>query len=165
VSEEAKPKADAAKEKPVKAEEASKAPEAPKAPEEPAQAKAEAAPTTEAPTNIPTGIVHILATFNNTLITITDVHGGTVSWSTSGVKGFKGARKSTPFAAQIAADDAARKAMDHGMRTVSIVVSGPGGGRESAVRAIQAAGLRINAIKDVTPIPHNGCRPPKRRRI
>ena len=115
--------------------------------------------------NIPTGVVHILSTFNNTLITVTDVNGGTVCWSTSGVMGFKGARKSTPFAAQVAAEDAAKKAIEHGMRSVNILVSGPGGGRESAIRACQAAGLRITMIRDVTPIPHNGCRPPKRRRI
>lgn len=115
--------------------------------------------------NIPTGIVHILSTFNNTLITITDVSGGTVCWSATGVVGFKGARKSTPFAAQVAADDVARKALEHGMRTVSVLVSGPGAGRESAIRALQGSGLRINMIRDVTPIPHNGCRPPKRRRI
>jgi small subunit ribosomal protein S11 len=115
--------------------------------------------------NIPTGIVHILSTFNNTLITVTDVNGGTVCWSTAGVMGFKGARKSTPFAAQVAAEDAAKKAVEHGMRSVSVLVSGPGGGRESAIRACQAAGLKITIIRDVTPIPHNGCRPPKRRRI
>ncbi|OGQ37065.1 MAG: 30S ribosomal protein S11 [Deltaproteobacteria bacterium RIFCSPHIGHO2_12_FULL_43_9] len=114
---------------------------------------------------MPTGVVHILSTFNNTLITVTDVNGGTVCWSTSGVMGFKGARKSTPFAAQVAAEDAAKKAIEHGMRSVNILVSGPGGGRESAIRACQAAGLRITMIRDVTPIPHNGCRPPKRRRI
>lgn len=115
--------------------------------------------------NIPTGVVHILSTFNNTIITVTDLNGGTVCWSTAGVLGFKGARKSTPFAAQVAAEDAAKKAIEHGMRSVTILVSGPGGGRESAIRACQAAGLRISMIRDVTPIPHNGCRPPKRRRI
>ena len=99
------------------------------------------------------------------MVTITDVNGNTISWASSGVRGFKGSRKSTPFAAQLAADDAARKAQDHGLQTVSIRVSGPGAGRESALRAIQSAGLRVTAIKDITPIPHNGCRPPKRRRV
>lgn len=115
--------------------------------------------------NISTGIAHIHATFNNTQITITDVNGNVVSWSTAGVRGFKGSRKSTPFAAQLAADDAARKAQDHGMQTVIVRVSGPGAGRESALRGLQSAGLRVTSIKDVTPIPHNGCRPPKRRRV
>jgi len=115
--------------------------------------------------NISTGIVHIQSTFNNTLVTITDTVGNTISWSSAGVKGFKGSRKSTPFAAQLAADDAARKATEHGMSTVSIRVSGPGAGRESALRGIQSAGLRVTSILDVTPIPHNGCRPPKRRRV
>ncbi|WP_045116840.1 30S ribosomal protein S11 [Plesiocystis pacifica] len=115
--------------------------------------------------NIPTGIVHIRSTFNNTLVTITDVNGNTISWASSGVRGFKGSRKSTPFAAQLAADQAARAAQDHGMQSVSIRVSGPGAGREQALRAIQSAGLRVTSIKDVTPIPHNGCRPPKRRRV
>jgi small subunit ribosomal protein S11 len=115
--------------------------------------------------NVPTGIVHIRSTFNNTLVTITDVNGNTVAWASSGIRGFRGSRKSTPFAAQLAADQAARTAQDHGMTTVSIRVSGPGAGRESALRAIQAAGMRVTSIKDVTPIPHNGCRPPKRRRV
>jgi small subunit ribosomal protein S11 len=115
--------------------------------------------------NVPTGLVHIQATFNNTIVTITDPAGNTVAWSSAGVKGFKGSRKSTPFAAQLVAEDAARKAMDHGMRTAGVYVRGPGAGRESALRAIQAAGLKITMIKDVTPIPHNGCRPPKRRRV
>lgn len=115
--------------------------------------------------NIPVGICHIRATFNNTIITFTDVNGDVVSWSTSGAKGFKGSRKSTPFAAQVAAEEAAKRAMDMGMRTVSVVVNGPGSGRESAVRAVAAAGLKVSLIKDVTPIPHNGCRPPKRRRV
>ena len=115
--------------------------------------------------NIPTGIVHIRSTFNNTLVTITDVNGNAISWASAGVRGFRGSRKSTPFAAQLAADQAARAAQDHGMQTVSIRVSGPGAGRESALRAIQSAGLRVTSIKDVTPIPHNGCRPPKRRRV
>jgi len=115
--------------------------------------------------NIPTGVVHIQSTFNNTIVTITDPAGNTVSWSSAGVKGFKGSRKSTPFAAQLVAEDAARKAMEHGIRTVGVFVKGPGSGRESALRAIQNAGLRVTMIKDVTPIPHNGCRAPKRRRV
>ena len=115
--------------------------------------------------NIPSGMVHIKATFNNTVVTITDENGNTVSWSNAGVKGFKGSRKSTPFAAQLVAEDAARKAMDHGMKSVQVFVKGPGAGRESALRAIAAAGLRITHIRDVTPIAHNGCRPPKRRRV
>jgi small subunit ribosomal protein S11 len=115
--------------------------------------------------NIPTGIAHIQATFNNTIVTITDVVGNVISWSTSGSKGFKGSRKSTPFAAQIAAEDAAKKAQEHGLRSIEVWVKGPGSGRESALRALQAAGLNITLIKDVTPIPHNGCRPPKRRRV
>lgn len=115
--------------------------------------------------NIPTGIAHIQATFNNTIVTITDVGGNVISWSTSGAKGFKGSRKSTPFAAQIAAEDAAKKAQEHGLRSIEVWVKGPGSGRESALRALQAAGLTITMIKDVTPIPHNGCRPPKRRRV
>lgn len=115
--------------------------------------------------NIPAGVVHIQATFNNTIVTITDPAGNTVAWSSAGVKGFKGSRKSTPFAAQLVAEDAARKAMDHGMKTVGVFVTGPGSGRESALRAIQTAGLRVSMIKDVTPIPHNGCRAPKRRRV
>ena len=115
--------------------------------------------------NIPTGIAHIQATFNNTMITITDQVGNVVSWSTAGSKGFKGSRKSTPFAAQIAAEDAAKKAQEHGMRTVEVFVKGPGSGRESALRALQATGFTISMIRDVTPIPHNGCRPPKRRRV
>ncbi len=115
--------------------------------------------------NIPEGIVHIQATFNNTVVTITDKQGNTVSWSTCGVQGFKGSRKGTPFAAQMASENAARKAMDHGMRSVDVHVNGPGSGREAAVRALAAAGLKIKVIKDVTPLPHNGCRPPKRRRV
>ena len=112
-----------------------------------------------------TGIVHIQSTFNNTIVTITDVGGNVVSWSSAGVQGFKGSRKSTPFAAQLAAEDAAKKAMEHGMKTVEVYVKGPGPGRESALRALQAAGFNVTMIKDVTPIPHNGCRPPKRRRV
>jgi small subunit ribosomal protein S11 len=115
--------------------------------------------------NISTGVAHIRSTFNNTLVTITDVNGNTIAWASSGVRGFKGSRKSTPFAAQTAADEAARRAQEHGVQTVSIRISGPGAGRESALRALQSAGLRITSIKDVTPIPHNGCRPPKRRRV
>jgi len=115
--------------------------------------------------NIPNGIAHIQATFNNTIVTITDVAGNVISWCTSGSKGFKGSRKSTPFAAQVAAEDAARKAQEHGLRSVEVWVKGPGSGRESALRALQAVGLTITMIKDVTPIPHNGCRPPKRRRV
>ncbi len=115
--------------------------------------------------NVPTGIVHIRSTFNNTLVTITDVNGNTIAWASSGVRGFRGSRKSTPFAAQLAADQAAKAAQDHGMQSVAIRISGPGAGRESALRAIQGAGLRVTSIKDITPIPHNGCRPPKRRRV
>ena len=114
---------------------------------------------------IPSGIVHIQSTFNNTIVTITDPSGNVVAWSSSGVQGFKGSRKSTPFAAQVAAEDAARKAMEHGMKNVEVYVKGPGSGRESALRSLQAAGFNIVMIKDVTPIPHNGCRPPKRRRV
>jgi small subunit ribosomal protein S11 len=115
--------------------------------------------------NIERGAAHIRATFNNTIITITDVGGNAVSWASAGELGFKGSRKSTPFAAQMAAEAAAKLAMDHGMKTVEVYVKGPGSGRESAIRALQAVGLEINMIKDVTPIPHNGCRPPKRRRV
>ena len=111
------------------------------------------------------GVAHIQATFNNTIVTIADTNGNVVSWSSAGNQGFKGSRKSTPFAAQRAAENAARKAMEFGLRQVDIYVKGPGSGRESAIRALQAAGLKINLIKDVTPIPHNGCRPPKRRRV
>jgi small subunit ribosomal protein S11 len=115
--------------------------------------------------NITSGIAHVASTFNNTMITITDVQGNTIAWSSSGAMGFKGSRKSTPYAAQIAAETAAKKAQDHGMRTLEVEVSGPGSGRESALRALQAAGFTITTIRDVTPIPHNGCRPPKRRRV
>lgn len=115
--------------------------------------------------NIPTGIAHIEASFNNTIVTITDMHGNTIAWTTAGRAGFKGSRKSTAFAAQQVAQDAARQAMSHGMREVEVRVSGPGAGRESAIRALQAIGLEINTIKDVTPVPHNGCRPRKRRRV
>jgi len=115
--------------------------------------------------NIKSGIVHITSTFNNTIVTVTDVSGNTIAWSSAGVRGFKGSRKSTPFAAQLAAEDAARKAMEHGVRNVVVYVKGPGAGRESALRALQSAGFSISVIRDVTPIPHNGCRPPKRRRV
>jgi small subunit ribosomal protein S11 len=115
--------------------------------------------------NISTGVVHISASFNNTMITIADTTGNVLSWSSAGARGFKGSRKSTPFAAQVAAGDAAAKAMEHGLKIVSVQVSGPGAGRESALRALSAAGLKITLIRDVTPIPHNGCRAPKRRRV
>jgi small subunit ribosomal protein S11 len=115
--------------------------------------------------NIEVGVAHIQSTFNNTVITITDKFGNAVSWSSSGAMGFKGSRKSTPFAAQMAADVAAKGAMEHGMRQVECLVKGPGSGREAAIRSLQAAGLEVSMIKDVTPIPHNGCRPPKRRRV
>ena len=111
------------------------------------------------------GVVHIQSTFNNTIITITDVSGKVISWSSAGARGFRGSRQSTPFAAQVAAGDAAAKAMEHGLKNVSVFVKGPGAGRESALRALAAAGLKINLIRDVTPIPHNGCRQPKRRRV
>jgi small subunit ribosomal protein S11 len=115
--------------------------------------------------NIQTGIAHICATFNNTIVTITDVSGNTISWGSAGACGFKGSRKSTPFAAQLAAERAAKAAQDHGMRNVQVYVTGPGAGRESALRALQSAGFKISLIRDCTPIPHNGCRPPKRRRV
>jgi small subunit ribosomal protein S11 len=115
--------------------------------------------------NVAVGVAHVAATFNNTIITITDGQGNTVSWSSAGHLGFKGSRKSTPYAAQVAAEDAAKKAVEHGMRTLEVEVSGPGAGRESALRALQAVGLNVTTIRDVTPIPHNGCRPPKRRRV
>jgi len=115
--------------------------------------------------NVERGLAHIKSTFNNTFISITDVDGNGISWSSAGNVGFKGSRKSTPFAAQLAAESAAKVAMDHGMRQVEVYVKGPGAGREAAIRSLQAAGLEVNAIRDVTPIPHNGCRPPKRRRV
>jgi small subunit ribosomal protein S11 len=115
--------------------------------------------------NISTGIAHIQSTFNNTVVTITDVNGNTVAWSSAGSRGFKGSRKSTPFAAQLAAEEAARKAMEHGVRSVAVFVKGPGAGRESALRALQGVGFKVTLIRDVTPVPHNGCRPPKRRRV
>jgi len=115
--------------------------------------------------NVEVGVAHIQSTFNNTLITITDRLGNAISWSSAGAMGFKGSRKSTPFAAQMAAETAAKEAMEHGMRQVECMVKGPGSGREAAIRSLQAAGLEVSMIKDVTPIPHNGCRPPKRRRV
>ncbi|MEM7761671.1 MAG: 30S ribosomal protein S11 [Cyanobacteria bacterium P01_A01_bin.40] len=115
--------------------------------------------------NVPNGVAHIQSTFNNTIITISDTRGDVISWSSAGASGFKGAKKGTPFAAQTAADSAGRRAMDQGMRQVEVMVSGPGAGRETAIRALQGVGLEITLIRDVTPIPHNGCRPPKRRRV
>ena len=115
--------------------------------------------------NITSGVAHVNASFNNTMITITDAQGNTISWSSAGMMGFKGSRKSTPYAAQMAAEGAGRKAMEHGMRTIEILVRGPGSGRESALRALQAAGFTVTSIRDVTTIPHNGCRPRKRRRV
>ena len=115
--------------------------------------------------NITSGVAHVNASFNNTVVTITDAQGNTIAWSSSGAQGFKGSRKSTPYAAQMAAEDAGRKAMEHGMRTLEVEVKGPGSGRESALRALQAVGFDVTSIRDVTSIPHNGCRPPKRRRV
>ncbi|MED4586277.1 30S ribosomal protein S11 [Brevibacillus choshinensis] len=115
--------------------------------------------------NVEVGVAHIRSTFNNTIVTITDPHGNAIAWSSAGSLGFKGSRKSTPFAAQMAAESAARVAMEHGMRSLEVSVKGPGAGREAAIRSLQATGLEVNMIKDVTPIPHNGCRPPKRRRV
>lgn len=115
--------------------------------------------------NIPSGVAHVQSTFNNTIITITDLEGHVVCWSSCGAMGFKGSRKGTPFAAQVAGEDTARKAKEHGVKKIEVYVKGPGSGREAAIRALQAAGLQISLIKDVTPIPHNGCRPPKRRRV
>ena len=115
--------------------------------------------------NISSGVAHVNATFNNTLVTITDAQGNTIAWSSAGALGFKGSRKSTPYAAQVAADAAAKKASEHGVKILEVEVKGPGAGRESALRALQAAGFTITSIRDVTPIPHNGCRPPKRRRV
>ena len=137
-------------------------------------AKPQAAPAGGAPAgrprrrerqNITAGVAHVNATFNNTMITITDAQGNAIAWSSAGTQGFKGSRKSTPYAAQMAAEDAGRKAMEHGVRTLEVEVKGPGAGRESALRALQAVGFHITSIRDVTPIPHNGCRPPKRRRV
>jgi small subunit ribosomal protein S11 len=115
--------------------------------------------------NIERGQAHIKSTFNNTIVTITDVHGNAISWSSAGQAGFKGSRKSTPYAASLVAEEAAKKAMEHGLKSVEVYVKGPGAGREAAIRSLQAAGLEVSLIKDVTPIPHNGCRPPKRRRV
>jgi small subunit ribosomal protein S11 len=168
------------KDKPAKEPKQSAAPAAPKAEETPGPPAAPnlggIEPITASPVtpkkgkkrvkkNVATGIVHIASTFNNTMITITDATGNVIAWSSAGARGFKGSRKSTPFAAQVAAGDAAAKAMEHGLKTVSVLVKGPGAGRESALRALSAAGLKITLIRDVTPIPHNGCRPPKRRRV
>ena len=115
--------------------------------------------------NVPMGVAHVNASFNNTIITITDPFGNTSAWSSSGANGFKGSRKSTPYAAQVAAEVAGKKAMEHGMRTIEVLVKGPGAGRESALRALGAVGFNVTSIKDITPVPHNGCRPPKRRRV
>ena len=115
--------------------------------------------------NVDKGVAHIRSTFNNTIVTITDVHGNALAWATAGAMGFKGSRKSTPFAAQMAAESAARRAQEHGMRKVDVFVKGPGSGRETAIRSLQATGLEVGSIQDVTPTPHNGCRPPKRRRV
>lgn len=115
--------------------------------------------------NVETGVAHIRSTFNNTIVTITDPRGNTIAWASAGTMGFKGSRKSTPYAAQMAAESAAKQAMENGMKSVEVLVKGPGAGREAAIRSLQAAGLDVNLIKDVTPIPHNGCRPPKRRRV
>jgi small subunit ribosomal protein S11 len=128
-------------------------------------AKAPARPKRKERKNIASGIAHVNSTFNNTMITITDVQGNAISWSSAGSKGFKGSRKSTPFAAQMAAEEAGSKAQEHGMKTLEVNVKGPGSGRESALRALQSVGFQITAIRDVTPIPHNGCRPRKRRRV
>ncbi len=128
-------------------------------------AKPAARPKKKERKNITSGVAHVNASFNNTMITITDAQGNTISWSSAGLMGFKGSRKSTPYAAQMAAEDAGRKAREHGMEVLEVEVSGPGAGRESALRALQSVGFTITAIKDVTPIPHNGCRPRKRRRV
>jgi small subunit ribosomal protein S11 len=128
-------------------------------------AKPSAKPKRRERKNIANGVVHVSSTFNNTIISITDSQGNVISWGSAGTAGFKGAKKGTPFAAQLAADAAAQRAREHGMQSVEVFVKGPGSGRETAIRALQAAGLEISLIKDVTPIPHNGCRPPKRRRV
>ena len=130
-----------------------------------AKEQAAAKPRRREKKNITSGVAHVNASFNNTMITITDAQGNTIAWSSSGTMGFKGSRKSTPFAAQMAAEDAGKKAMEHGMKILEVEVTGPGSGRESALRALQTAGFKITSIRDVTPIPHNGCRPPKRRRV
>jgi len=129
------------------------------------QASATARPRRKERKNISSGVAHVLSTFNNTIVTISDAQGNAIAWSSAGSQGFKGSRKSTPYAAQVAAEDAGRKAREHGMETLEIEVSGPGSGRESALRALQAVGFSILAIRDMTPIPHNGCRPRKRRRV
>ena len=157
---EAKPKAE---EKP-KIEEKSKAGEKPKVEEKP-KTEEKVKAKKRSIKNVTSGIAHILASFNNTIVTITDKSGNTICWASTGTTGFSGSKKSTPFAAQVAASDAAKKAVGYGVKDVEVFIKGPGAGRESAIRAIQAAGLTIKAIKDVTPIPHNGCRPPKRRRV
>ena len=128
-------------------------------------AKAPARPRRKERKNISSGVAHVKASFNNTMITITDAQGNAIAWSSAGAMGFKGSRKSTPYAAQVAAEDAGKKAAEHGMKTLEVNVSGPGSGRESALRALQAVGFTITSIRDVTSIPHNGCRPPKRRRV
>jgi len=130
-----------------------------------AKAKGKASKKKKERKNIQNGVAHIQSTFNNTIITITDMNGNTIAWSSAGSQGFKGSRKSTPFAAQLAADDAAKKAQEHGVQNIEVYVKGPGSGREAALRALQAAGFNVTLIRDVTPIPHNGCRPPKRRRV
>ena len=130
-----------------------------------AKAKGKASKKKKEKKNVQNGIAHIQSTFNNTIITITDMNGNTLAWSSAGSQGFKGSRKSTPFAAQLAADDAAKKAQEHGVQNIEVYVKGPGSGREAALRALQAAGFNVTLIRDVTPIPHNGCRPPKRRRV
>jgi small subunit ribosomal protein S11 len=130
-----------------------------------AKAKGKASKKKKEKKNVQNGVAHIQSTFNNTIITITDMNGNTIAWSSAGSQGFKGSRKSTPFAAQLAADDAAKKAKEHGLQNIEVYVKGPGSGREAALRALQAAGFNVTLIRDVTPIPHNGCRPPKRRRV
>jgi small subunit ribosomal protein S11 len=130
-----------------------------------AERKRAAKPRRKERKNVPSGHVHIQASFNNTIVTITDAHGAVVAWGSAGTAGFKGSRKSTPYAAALAADGAARRAMEHGMRHIEVFVKGPGSGREQAIRSLQAAGLEVSAITDVTPLPHNGCRAPKRRRV
>jgi len=130
-----------------------------------AKAKGKASKKKKEKKNIQNGVAHIPSTFHNTIMTITDMNGNTLAWSSAGSQGFKGSRKSTPFAAQLAADDAAKKAKEHGVQNIEVYVKGPGSGREAALRALQAAGFNVTLIRDVTPIPHNGCRPPKRRRV
>jgi small subunit ribosomal protein S11 len=149
----------------VKAQEEAPAAAAPAAAGAPAAGEAAAVRKKKGKKNVANGIVYIAATFNNTIVSVADATGAVIAWSSAGAKGFRGSRKNTPFAAQVAAEDAVRKAMEHGLRTVSVEVKGPGAGRESALRAIQSAGIRVSQIKDTTPIPHNGCRPPKRRRV